>query len=312
MNRKNACEGRPRRGALAKKHARYGVFMASSKKILISTPAMNEMLAKTSLPGCKKQAFLFANIVRKNLLQAGLDEGKIKEALEKSFEAFAPNLRGLNEECMLMVRETFDNFINSDDLGRDLVGRALRRYCFDAVRREESEGRKERTSDENATTKEEIPGGLTERLIELFLISVRGSVEGVDPIMSLPVLFGTDLASIDQISRDLGEIVPDYKMGEEEGAPVYWNGFFLDNRTQAVTLDLIGAVLAKMQEAGAENVLLILENLYAKYQRRYGTAYMERSPGLDHVYALMGMLESAAENIAEALASARPDIPSKP
>ncbi len=276
--------------------------MAPSRKILLDVPAMSEMLIKSSLPGCKKQIFLFANMARRHLLQAGVDEARIKEALEGAFEDFSPNLRALNEECMLMVRETVDNFINSEDLGRDLIGRALRRFCFEAVPGQAPAPGPGRSQSQSETVQGGEPA-LSERLADLFLMSVRGSVEGVDPIMSLPILFGTDLARLDQTSQEFAGIVADYKMGEEDDAPVYWNGFFLDRRTMALTLDFIGAVQEKMREAGAKNTLLILENLESKHQRRYGAAFMERPITLDDVYLLMGLLEAASENLAKSLES---------
>jgi hypothetical protein len=267
------------------------------RDVLLATPALHGLLTKVSHPECKKQLFTFANQVRKAALAAGVDEGVIDGAIRAALAQAGETCTALNGECMLLIQETVENFLNSDDRGRDVLGRLLARYCFH--RADGAPWVRELGSAEDEAARDAfVPGVLPRPLADHFLIMVRGSVDGLDPIRSLPLLFGTDLEYLEELRARAEEVLADYRIGDEaEDSPVYWEGMFQDNRTQRIALDLLAEVLARMEASGADHVLRILANLEGKYKRAHGHTPMRRAFTAGDVEQLMAVLARGREEL---------------
>ena len=190
---------------------------------------------------------------------------------------------------MHIVEETIENYINSADKGRDVIGRALRHFCF--LQNDDSYDFPGPATDVEAYIGDLQHGVVAQPAVEYFLITIRGSVDGLDPIRSLPLIYGTNLEYVDKKNAALQEILKDYKMDGAEDAPVYWHGVFLDKRARAITLEIVTQTIERIEDTGLDNYLVLLDNLELKYQRRFGRTMMDRPFVLQDVKQLMRILE---------------------
>lgn len=265
--------------------------------IHLGTGKVKDLLCTITLPECKKLVLGFMYDLRRELLAAGIDEAKVRQAMVNALEDYSPACTAHNSVCAAKVGEAIENYINASDRGQDVLGRVLAHYCFkcpDLPARVP-----ERGSEEDAHCRREfVPSLMPIPLADYFMISVRGSVEGVDAILSLPMLFGTDMTYLEAKQQECIEILADYRIGgDAEDAPIYWEGAFLDNRIRCLALELVRKTHSAIMDLGAEHYIRILENLETKHAHRNGQRRMEREFGPNDVAQLLSMLDAAVKDL---------------
>lgn len=276
-----------------------------SEPILLRTPALDDLLTKVSRQECKKQLFTFANMVRRAARDEGLDDAAVGRAIKKALTDYGPTCKGVNAECMGLVQGAIEDFINAGDHGRDIIGRLLTHYMLQA---DAGVAMPKAGEDEEEGARQSfLPGVMPRPLLDYFLITVRGSVEGLDPIQSLPLIFGTGMGWLGDKEARLGQIIEDYRIeapdaGEAdehamaaEGAttseaPIYWEGVFLDNRTRLLALQFFSEIAARIKDLGAEHYAMLLANLESKHRNTHGHTLMQRPFQVEDVAQLQGVI----------------------
>ena len=246
------------------------------KEISLKSPAITHNLSKISHCECRKLLFSFANALRKKLVTQGMDNARVLEGIQLAMKEFGPESFAINKECMHLVQETLENFLNAQDKGGDILGRIVFHFVFDAP-----DGKRlvhEEGSEEDILARRQVtPGVIPRPLMRYFLICVRGTVSGVDPFQSLPVLFGSDFQFIEERTATALELANDYRMVEDsEDSPIYFPGFFLDRRVQMFAFELLGKVWQRLEDLPEGWLLRIIENLHSKRRKTLSTIDMER------------------------------------
>lgn len=256
------------------------------KEISLKSPTITHNLSKISHCECRKLLFSFANVLRKQLVAQGMDSARVLESIQLAMKEFGPESFAINQECMHLVQETLENFLNAQDKGGDILGRILVHFIFEAPggkRLVHAEG-----SEEDALARREFtPGVIPRPLMRYFLICIRGTVNGVDPFQSLPVLFGSDFKFIEECTATALELANDYRMVEDsEDSPIYFPGFFLDRRVQVFAVELLGKVWQRLEDLPEDWLLRILHNLHSKRRKTVSSIDMERHFTLEDVRQL--------------------------
>lgn len=265
--------------------------------ISLQTQGVTHLLTQVSHGECRKQILAFAGKLRRVLRARGVEDDLIAEAVKEALTEYAPSCFAANQECMRLIEEAMENYLHSEDKGRDILGRILFHFLF------ESAGGPALVLPDGDPADEEarnvfVPGVIPRPLMRYFLVSVRGSLEGVTPFHSLPLLFGTDLSYVDRHTRDALEIATEYRIGEEgENAPLYFHGFYLDRRVHFLGLSMITDIRNRLREIGPERLLQIMENLQRKRRGAVGTVEMHRPFELRDMEQLMLAVETAVERM---------------
>ncbi len=265
------------------------------------TPAITHTLTKISYPEFRKLLFSFANRLRKNLDAKGLDRDLSLEAIRQTIEEFGQECHAINEECMHLVEEALENFLNSQEQGGDILGRILFYFLFESA----PGGRlvyEDSHADNERACMEFVQGVIPRPLMRLFLVSVRGSVEGIDPFQALPVLFGAGGEYIQEKTEEALELAKDYRMGEEsEDSPIYYAGFFLDMRVRVFALELLEKVWERMEQMPGDRLLQVYENLQSKRRKATGVTDMERMLTVEDMEQLCGAVRNGLDALRKAL-----------
>lgn len=252
-----------------------------------------DVLCKVSYPMCKRVLYTYANIVLKDMVQAGMPETEAKKLIKTSLKKTLKISASINQECMGVMHGTMSNLQASDGKGRDVLGKIITSYAF--------------TKNGSKTTipmpgseldmqsrKKYMDGVLPVPLLEYFLASIRGSVQGVDKFRAIPVLFGTMDIRVSEIREKLETVLEDYELSEElENSPVFWEGMLLDNRTKACALEFTDLILDRIRKLGAEHYVKILENLRQKYREKTGCSRMKRGFTEQEILLIVTALEDA-------------------
>jgi hypothetical protein len=263
------------------------------------SPAAEAMLHNLTISKCKQQLLAFAHAYRRRLKDLGVADDVLAGALKDTLGEHARTCSGITRECVIMSLEALEAFYSNTDCEKDILGRIICHYCFHLP--ESSVALPARDSDlEHQCRGEVVPGTLPLPLVGYFLVMVRGGIEGIDPYRSMPILFGTSFDELGDYQDSALETAEDYRLSDEADAPIHWEVFFQDKRTQVLAVELLSRIHARLKDMPTESVLQIIENLQGKRRNRTGEVVMNRRFEEDEIRLLSAAIREAVTFLRQA------------
>ena len=273
-----------------------------SKEIDFQSEAALNMLSKVTQGQCNKHPLLFARIVRRLLLEQGVAEATVNAVLEEAKQEYGPECYEVNSQCAIITGGALKDYYSGDEEA-DILGRILVHFCFmapNAAIKVYGDGDEQ----EMLARRQFTPNVLARPVMRYFLISVRGTLEGVDPYMSLPALFGTDMEDINTLTEKAMQIAEHHRHGStpDKPGPVHWGGFYKEPNARKLALFVVGQALKRIQAMGLDRYLQVLENYQAKRRSKLGSVLMERALLPEDAQQIVRALDDARKRLQASLA----------
>lgn len=246
-----------------------------------------------------KQLMTYSQILRNNLLEAGIDRSLAEDILKRSIkefrrlETYIPSchtaLEGLSQTCSI------DDTRNR---GIDPIGRIVVKYCFN--RTSETRILWSDDSEQDNKSREVFTEGVIARpLMRYFLVSVRGTMYDLNKFEAGSVLFGTENTIQEERKSYIDEILKEFS--EPETETIDWKRAYQDSRLQKLALELIGEIRRKIAKFGHDRYLRILDNFHQRDPDNKGINAMHRSFTPEDIQQIDDALWSAEEALADKL-----------
>lgn len=255
-----------------------------------------DICRKTKRVG-NKQLMLFIQIMRRHMVNAGIEQDVLEQALKQAIIEFRAN-QTYTEDCTEILKSTSFVQQGREKRGIDSIGRILIEYCFFKIPKTKlvwPENSEEDTQSRISYTEGIIP----RPLMRYFLISVRGTVMQLDQFRAPSVLFGEENAVHEKRKAYVDDLIEQYKENETHISNINWNSVYADDRFQKVALEMIGDVRRKLEQFGLERYLRILENLQQRDPEKNSVNSMQRPFVYEDVKQIDEALWAAEEALAQ-------------
>lgn len=235
----------------------------SSNKLMRQADLISELVYQKSMAACRNQVLIFARMIKNKLIENGIGKQVAAESVKQGFEGYL-NLSTFKQECLNGVNEVLNIYLQPNNRGRDVLGRLMTEYCF--VRRPSGQVLFPDESEKDDESRVEyMPGVLPRPLLKYFLVSVRGSIEGVDGFRFMPMLFGFDDPLMEERHQTAFKLLESFRTMHDGGKRVTdWNGMYQHQVSKQLTRHLAAEVLKKVHDLGRQRLLNILNNIQYK------------------------------------------------
>ena len=230
---------------------------------LLDVMEVADQLYGVSLQAFRKQVYELGTVLKKSMLEAGVERDVVARVLKQSFESLK-DMHIYKMECIGAQTEILQRYLAPKNRGRDILGRFLTAYVF-------AESAPKRflhpvDADEEQEAREKFVRGVVSRpLLRYFLVSVRGDVDMVDDFEARPMLFRIDDPSLEAKENKILKILKRYTRQYDDGSTVIdWAAAYDDPRSKELALAFISDILQRIREFGKERYLLVLDNIRQK------------------------------------------------
>ena len=222
-----------------------------------------DLLFKAALRACRNQLLIFAKVVKATLIKDGMSHLDAAETVKKGFDGYK-DLTTFESEFVETVGKVLTAYLQPNYRGKDPLGRLLVEYAF--VRTRKKGLIFPLGSNEDRAARERFVKGVIPRpVLQYFLISIRGTVDGVDSFKFLPLLFGFDDPVMDERRKAVAGIIEEHRKTPVPGKTVTdWKMVYEDRRSKELMLPFLRQVLERLAALGGRRYLNILENIQRK------------------------------------------------
>lgn len=219
----------------------------------------NDLLCQSSRRLVLHQVLRFAKQLRATLLDMGVDTTLLNEAMRKSVREFKNDER-LQHDCALIVHDLL-HLENNEYKVIDYLGRLLVEYCF--IQTASGCLVYPRNSKEDIQARKEFTHGVIPRpLMRYFLVSVRGTIKGLDNFTAESLFFGCDNKMHQESLGVIMEVLKDYEVAKPTGGSRFdWHSAYEDQRLKSIALKLILHIRKRIQELQTARYLRIITNI---------------------------------------------------
>ncbi len=261
---------------------------------------INDLIVEITINACRKQILTFSKKLKEKMLETGITrqvtEGIIKEAF-KGYKAMAT----FNEHCSDTLLAILEAYLRPSNRCKDVLGRLVVEYAlYRAVKKPllKPDG----SEQDGAARKAFMRNALPRPLVSYFLVSVRGSVDGIDEFDARPVLFGLENETMAQRQELAQAIAADHTTQYNYGQrAVDWERIYEDERSKRLGFDLINDILDGMEGLGDKRMLKIIQNIQNNDKPVSPDNAMEREFVVDDIRLLKAALARSRELLAKAL-----------
>ncbi|XPV76471.1 MAG: hypothetical protein ACNI27_00760 [Desulfovibrio sp.] len=243
-----------------------------------------------------KQARVFTRDLYRDIVNAGVDEQTAARVLKNRLSQHVSGICGAENEVRTTIADVLHMVEVAAARGKDDLGRLLVKFAF-KMRPEGSLLKDTGHPLDTDAAKTYIEGVIPRPVMQLFLVSVRGTVDGLEPFRSVPMLFGTDFTYLQERRNECNAILQAHKFEIGGSLFVDWNKVYADPRAKEVSLMVISEILMKISEMGLDHYQLIMENLQRKCERTTRRSLMERRINKDDIGQLFTALTDALRDI---------------
>ncbi|NJB67310.1 hypothetical protein GGQ74_000950 [Desulfobaculum xiamenense] len=241
---------------------------------------------------------LFVRHVAQRLAHAGLSAPDIEQALHAALEDYLKD-SDFERECRITATRHTNERLAQENRGRDGMGRLIVEYAF--IRAEGGPLVHPEDSEQDSLAREALVTGVLPRpVMRYFLISVRGTVRGIDGFESDSLLFGKDCASYRLGCATLETILVEFRSTGRDGrSSVDWSTIYDDRRVRRLGHEFIREIADTLTTLGEEHYQRILENIRQRDPERTATNHMTRTIARADVELIMSALRSALDRHTE-------------
>jgi len=239
---------------------------------------------------------LFTQIMRHQLLNAGIDRQLLEDILKKSVHEFRKK-QSYDTDCATSLQEMINQSSGKEHRGIDCIGRILVEYCFFRV--PETKLIWPENSERDTQSRIGFTEGVIPRpLMRYFLVSVRGTIPELNNFEASSVLFGEENIAHEERKAYVNELTKKFVSPKATESAIDWQAVYSDNRFQQVALELIGDIRRKIEQFGLERYLRILENFRQRDPDSTGINAMQRPFIIDDAKQIDEALWAAEEALA--------------
>ncbi|MGE4299480.1 MAG: hypothetical protein AB7E47_15800 [Desulfovibrionaceae bacterium] len=253
-------------------------------------PDVHELVLQAALRASRGQMQLFARLMKRALHEQGVDKDTIGRAWQATLAQYKEMSR-IKRECAFAVDEALHLYELPGTTVRDIMGRVVVEFCL--IRSGDSRLIfPEKTREDDEARAAFTPGVIPRPFMRHFLVSVRGTIEGLDGFQAKSMLFGEGNELYEECRAALsGYIARHTKGGDDGGSTVLWLDVYEDPDVKRVALRFVGEVHRRIAALGAERYLRIIENIRQQDPERNTVSAMGREFVDDDMEQLLGALE---------------------
>jgi len=232
-----------------------------------------------------KKLEMYTQLLRKALADSGVSRGVFDNAVQMA--TLELEVQESRSDIVQNSLKTYEN------RGIDTVGRLVVEYCF--IRSPQGKMIWPEYSDEDTMARWQFSDSVIPRpLMRYFLVSVRGTLEGIDEFSSQSFLFEKDSQNINAIHQTISDLIEEFKgpFGSGESS-VDWQTVYEDDRFKALTLDIITTLRGKMNESGLDGYLGQLKAYHEIDPKSDEVNLMQRAFTLEDVQQIEAALRAA-------------------
>ncbi|THB65864.1 MAG: hypothetical protein D6E12_11655 [Desulfovibrio sp.] len=264
---------------------------------------ISDLLYKSALRACRNQLLIFAKIVKTSLIEDGMPAVEAAENVKKGFDGYK-DLSTFENEFKQNVDKVLVAYLQPNYRGRDPLGRLLVEYAFVRC---SSKGiiYPQDSEQDMAACEQFIRGVLPRPIMQYFLISIRGTVDGVDNFKFLPMLFGFDDPAMDERRKVIAEVIEENKKSPVPGKTLtHWKGVYDDERSKRLMLPFMRQVMERMASLGGQRFTNILENIQRKDEAMNDEPRLKRQITGDDLDQIASALARGIKRLEEELGEA--------
>jgi len=235
----------------------------------------------------------FMRLLRKNLIETGLDGSLFDKAVEISERELLID----PSENPVFSRAMDDSGSTQQSRGIDSLGRILVEFCF--FRTPETPMIWPDSTEEDKTARKLFkPEILPRPLMRYFLASVRGSISKLDNFEATPIISDENDNSFDKVK--INELLQEFigPFGEGESA-IDWQEVYEDIRFQKIAYNLINHIHRRIEELSSQHYLHIIEDCRQRDPDKDGINMMYRSFTLEDIHQIEAALSAAEAALAQ-------------
>lgn len=250
----------------------------------------NDFIRLAELVGNEKIK-IYTQLLRKTLIESGVDA----EVFDNAIQVATLELE-VQESQRDLAQESLKTYENR---GIDTVGRLVVEYCF--IRSPQGKMIWPEYSDEDTMARWQFSDSVIPRpLMRYFLISVRGTIEGIDDFSSNSFLFGNNSQEISAIQQTIGKLIEEFKgpFGSGESS-VDWQMVYEDTRFKELTLNVVSTLRNKMNKSGLADYLATLNEYHEIDPKNEEVNLMQRPFTLKDAQQIEAALEAAESKLNE-------------
>lgn len=246
-----------------------------------------------------KQLMAYTQIIRKNMLDAGVARETTETILKQAIKEFRKK-QTFEASCNNALQGMSCSAGNKENRGIDSIGRLLVEYCF--IRSPEGRLLWPEDSEQDLKARENFTSNILPRpLMRYFLISVRGAISEINKYEAVPALFGEENQTNEERKEYVKSLIKEMAGTDSTPTQLDWNKIYADPRFQKVALEFIGDIRRKIAQFGHERYLRILDNLHQRDPENKGLNAMHRSFTIEDVKQIDDSLWAAEEALSASL-----------
>ena len=261
---------------------------------------INELITEITLNACRKQILTFSKQLKAKMLETGITRQHTEDIIKEAFRGYKA-MATFHEHCDETLYRILEAYLRPSNRGKDILGRLVVEYAlYRAVKKPllNPEG-----SDKDDQARQKfMRSALPRPLINYFLVSVRGDVDGIDDFEARPVLFGAENPVMAERRELARAVVADHTTHYSYGQrAVDWNAIYADERGKRLAYDLTTDIVRGMDDLGDKRMLKIIQNIQNNDKPVSAKNVMEREFATDDVRLLKAALSRSRELLAKAL-----------
>lgn len=266
-----------------------------------------DMLFKAALRACRNQLLIFAKVVKSTLVRDGMPKFDAAETVKRGFDGYK-DLTTFEQEFRDNVHKVLTAYLQPNYRGKDPLGRLIVEYSFIRSGKKGMGMLFPEDSEQDKTARERFVKGVIPRpVVQYFLISIRGTVDGVDSFKFLPMLFGFDDPDMDERRKEVTAIIESHKKTLMPGKTVTdWQRVYEDQRSKNIMLPFLRLILERVAALGGKRYMNILENIQRKDESMNEVTRMERQITPEDVDQLASAVARGIKRLEEELGVAAP------
>ena len=277
----------------------------SDPSLLQQKDQIADVLFKAALRACRNQLLIFAKVVKTTLVHNGMSAVDAAETVKKGFDGYK-DLTTFEQEFLETVSKVLTVYLQPIYRGKDPLGRLLVEYALVRVSKKGLIFPVD-SNEDRAARERFIKGVVPRPLLQYFLISIRGTVDGVDGFKFLPMLFGFDDPVMDDRRKAIAAIIEEHKKTPVPGRTVTeWKKVYEDRRSKELMLPFLRLIHERLASLGGQRYLNILENIQRKDDSMNNEPQMKRQATLDDVDQIASALARGVGKLEQELSVAAP------
>lgn len=261
---------------------------------------INEIIYELAVNAARKQILFFSKQLKAKMLSVGITRQVAEDVIKEAFRGYK-TMETFHSECHEPLYNVLEAYLQPNNRSRDVLGRLVIEYSLFKITKQPLLHPMGSNADTEAR-KRFMRNALPRPLISYFLVSMRGTIEGIDSFEARPVLFGVHNPVMAERRESATAIREHYTtLYKHDKRVVDWEAVYKDQRSMRLAFDVLGDVLQAMEGLGNQRMLKIIQNIQNYDKPVSEKNQMKREFVLDDIRLFKGAMTRAWEMLAKAL-----------